>query len=637
MTEIKSNELREFPEAKILDIDLTSKKIIKKSLDSNTYRMYPGGSALATYLLLKEMKPGVDALGPENLLIFTVSPFTGLPISGQSRVTVACKSPLTGGCGDSQAGGFFPAHFKGNGYDAIIFRGKSENPVYVYVNGDQIEIKDAKNVWGKVTRDAEDVIKSEIGDDKIEIAQIGPAGENLVKFACIMNESTRANGRNGVGAVMGSKKLKALVVHKVRGQKPYNKEEFNKFIKDEKRVAAITRHSNGFGKYGTASTLDTMNASGFLPTKNFQEGQIENAQNIGGRAMVNTGILKGRDTCYACSVRCKRVIEIPGKVDPKYGGPEYETCGTFGSSCGNDNLEIVCICNQLCNMYGLDTISCGVTIAFAIDCFENEIIDLEKTDGLELTWGNGEVLPKLVEKIAKREGIGDILAEGSKRASQKFGLGAEKLSMTVKNQEIPMHMPRHKQGLGVIYSVNPFGADHNSSEHDTIVAIPGNPFGSKIGQIGTPVIGFDSPQVLNDDKMRFMFDTQCFSSLIDTLCLCNFVWGDSWQPYGPSDLLLLCKYGIGWDVTMAELMEIGRRKITMMRAFNARVGFTKKEDKLPERCFQPMPSGPGKGISINKELFKKAQDIYYELAGWDKETGNPTPSTLKSLGLDWLI
>lgn len=598
-----------FPEARILDINLTEHTVKNWSLSSEIYRLYPGGSALATYLLLKEIEPGVEPLSPGNMLIFTVSPLTGLPINGTSRVCVACKSPLTGACGDSQAGGSFPVHLKANGLDAVILRGKSEKPVYVYINGDNIEIKDAKNVWGKVTRDAEEVIKSEIGDDKLEIAQIGPAGENLVRFACILNDSTRANGRNGVGAVMGSKNLKALVVHKGKTLTPVDTVSFKKITDMEKFKA----FEGGFGKYGTAIAVNSNLRAGFLPTKNFQEGIIEGGKNISGTTFAKSEILKGRDSCFGCSVRCKRVVEIPGKVDPKYGGPEYETIGAFGSSCGNVDMETVCIANQLCNMYGMDTISAGMTIAFAMECFENEIIGLEDTGGLDLSWTNYEVIPILLEKIAKREsGIGDILAEGSKKASDKFGLNADKISMTVKSQEIPMHDPRMKPGLGVGYSVNPFGPDHNIADHD-------------------------NDQILNDDKIKNMFESQKFVSLMDILCLCQFCFGPSWQLYKPNDVMSVCKFGIGWDVSLEELYKIGERKINMMRVFNAREGFTRKEDVLPERFYQPIPEGPSKGVSINKEQFKAAQEFYYEIAGWDKESGNPTNETLKKLDLDWLI
>ncbi len=636
MTTTKKNPNSTFPDATILDIDLTNKQISKKTLSGDVYRLYPGGSALGVYLMLKEMKPKTDPYAPDNLLIFSVSPFTGLPISGTSRLTISTKSPLTGGCGDSQAGGDFPAYLKANGYDAIIFRGKSEQPSYVYIDGEKVEIKDGKNIWGKVTGEAEDIIKNEIGNDKIEIAQIGPAGENLVKYACVMNKNTRANGRNGTGAVMGSKNLKAVVVQRQKTINPYDKEGLSSLIKSPEMKARIKGFAEGFGLHGTAATVVPMNKSGFLPTKNYLEGYMEDATKIDGRTMTESKFFKDRDTCYACAVRCKRVIDIPGKVDPKYGGPEYETLATFGSYCGVSDLETICICNQLCNMYGLDTISTGASIAFAMECYEKGILSKQNTDGLELNFGNHDVLPILVEKIAKREGIGDLLAEGSKRLADHLGGEAKSLFIGVKGQELPAHMPQLKPGLGIIYTVNPFGADHMIAEHDTNIAIPGKPFKRR-----TDIVGgykhYQVPTILDENKIRYMFDGQCFNSMINSLSLCAFVWGFTWQLYGPSEIIKLCKYGLGWDTDIKELLEIGERCFNMMRYFNAREGFTKEDDKLPERVFNPVPEGPGKGVGINKEEFYNAQEMYYKMAGWDEKTGNPTEDTLKRLQLDWVL
>ena len=325
---------KSFPDAIILDVDLTNKNISKRELSGDLYKLYPGGSALGVYLMLQELKPNIDPFSPDNLLIFSVSPLTGLPISGTSRLTITTKSPLTGGCGDSQAGGNFPAFLKSNGYDAIVIRGKSEKPSYLYIDREKAEIKDAKKIWGKVTGESEEIIKKEIGNNKIEIAQIGPAGENLVRYACVINMKTRANGRNGTGAVMGSKNLKAVVVQRQATITPYDKKGLSDaLIKSPEMKARIPGFGDGFGKYGTSGTIIPMNSSGFLPTKNYSEGILEGAAKIDGRAMDETGILKGRETCYACAVRCKRVVDIPGKVDPQYGGPEYETLATFGSYC----------------------------------------------------------------------------------------------------------------------------------------------------------------------------------------------------------------------------------------------------------------------------------------------------------------
>lgn len=632
MTEVAKT----FPDAVVLDINLTTSQTSKRIIPGDTYKLYPGGSALGVYLLLQDLKPKTDPFSPDNLLVFSVSLCTGLPVSGTSRLTTTTKSPLTGGIGDSQAGGDFPALLKANGYDAIIFRGKSEKPSYVYIDGDKVEIKDAKNIWGKVTGESEEIIKKELDESKIEVAQIGPAGENLVKYACIINKKTRANGRNGTGAVMGSKNLKAVVVQRRKTITAFDKDGLNTLLTAPELKARIKRFSEGFGKNGTSSSIIPMNTSGFLPTRNYSEGFLEEAVKIDGRTMDEVGFLKGRETCYACAVRCKRVVDIPGKVDPQYGGPEYETLATFGSYCGVTDLETICICNQLCNMHGLDTISTGATIAFAMECFENGILKRENTDGLELKFGNHDILPTLVEKIAKREGLGDLLAEGSKHYAEHLGKEAKSLFMGVKGQEFPAHMPQQKPGLGIIYAVNPYGADHQTTEHDTMIAIRGAPFKSRIDLVGD-YNHYEVSTILDDNKIRYIFDGQCFYSMLNSLSLCTFVWGFAWQLYGPSQILDLCKYGVGWETNMKELLEIGERCLNMMRHFNAREGFTRVDDKLPDRVFEPVPEGPGKGTGIDREEFAITQEKYYKIAGWDEKTGNPTKETLKRLQLDWLL
>jgi len=629
--------MQPFPDAKILDIDLANQKVTTKTIPGETYRLYPGGSALGVYLLLQEMKPGVDPLSPENMLIFSVSPLTGLPISGQSRVVVTTKSPLTGTCGDTQAGGFFPVHLKANGYDSVIFRGKAEKPVYVYIDGDKVEFKDAKNIWGKVTGEAEKIIKKEIGDDNLEIAQIGPAGENLVKYACIINMSNRANGRNGTGAVMGSKNLKALVVKKGKAPKPVDPEGFKTLTKDVLERMKNNEVIVALNEHGTDVDLEFFSQEGFLPTRNWSTGYFPEGQtSITGSTMTET-ILKERDTCHACVIKCKRVVEVPGKVNPFYGGPEYETCATFGSYCGISNLETIALANQYCNMYGLDTISCGSTIAFSMECYEKGLINKDDTDGLEMKFGNDEVIPTVIEKIAKREGFGDLLAEGSMRAAQKIGGKALKLSMSVKGQELPAHMPQFKPSVGLIYAVNPFGADHQSSEHDFFLTLP--PDSQEriwLGQVGSPK-GYEEPYSLDDEKVGFAVNTQKFLSILDTLCLCQFAWGPAWQLYGPSDIVDICKYGIGWETSLYELMLVGERRINMMRFFNEREGFTEKDDKLPGRIFLPFTDGPSKGICVDKETFEEARKKYYQYMGWDEQTGNPKEGTLRRLSLGWLL
>ena len=626
-----------FPDGKVLNVNLSEGTINKEVLPGDVYRLYPGGSSLGLYLAMKDMKPGIEPLGENNNLVFSVSALTGLPISGISRVNVTAKSPLTEGMGDSQAGGFFPVHMKANGLDAIVLKGKSDKPVYLYIDGEDVQLKDASALWGKVTGEAEKLIREELGRDDVEIAQIGPGGENLVNYACIINMCNWANGRNGMGAVMGSKNLKAIVVAKGKSQKPVDSEGFFSLAKSVMARLEENGSVAGLGKFGTDGDLEGFSEEGFLPTNNWTTGYFpEGAKNITGETMYDT-ILKERDTCYSCAVRCKRVVEVPGMVDPLYGGPEYETAATFGSYCGVTSLEYVSLANQMCNMYGLDTISCGATIAFAMEAYEKGLIDRTVTDGIDLKFGNGEALPVLIEKIANKEGIGRLLALGSYRYAQTLGEEAVDLTVTVKKQELPAHMPQYKPAVGLVYAVNPFGADHQSSEHDPFLVMPEDSMERRrLAQLGIQK-GYEDPFTMDDDKVRFAWDTQKYFSTLDTLCLCQFVWGPSWELYGPDEMVELCKTGLGWETSLYELMQVGERRINMMRAFNAKEGFTKEDDLLPKKIFTPLKGGPTDGVVLDKESHEYAKNLYYDLAGWDKEKGSPTESTLKRLSLQWML
>lgn len=626
-----------FPEANILEVDLANEIISNKKLSGEVYRLYPGGSALGLYLILQEMEPNVDPLSENNILVFSVSPLTGLPVSGTSRVVVTTKSPLTGAIGDSQAGGYFPSYLKANGWDAVVFKGKAKRPVYLFIDSNRIILKSAEHLWGRVTGETERIIREENGDKELEVAQIGPAGENLVKYACIINMCSRANGRTGTGAVMGSKKLKAIVVKKADPLLPTNETDFSALTNNVNERIKFNPVLQGLRKNGTAGDLEYYNEEGFLPTKNWTTGWFpRGAKNITGAVMTDSILIK-RDTCFGCAIRCKRVVEIPEKVDPLYGGPEYETCAALGSYCGINCLETIALANQLCNMYGIDTISCGGVISFAMECYEKGLIDKNYTGGLELNFGNKHIIPILIEQIAKRQGFGEVLAEGSMYLAKKLGRGADALSMSVKNQELPAHMPHGKPGVGLIYAVNPFGPDHQSSEHDSSLAMPPDSLERRrLAQIGVLKSHYDTLS-LDDDKVRFAYDSQCFYSLLDTLCLCQFVWGPSWQLYGPDELLVLCKSGIGWETSLFELMRAGERRINMMRYFNAREGFSRKQDVLPKRMFEPLSDGPSRGVCLDEKEFLNATNTYYQFAGWDMVTGNPTESTMKKLSISWLL
>ncbi len=631
---------------KILHVDLTSKKFHIEEPGEAFYRKYMGGSALAMYYLLKEMPAGVDPLGPDNVLVLALSVLTGAAISGQSRMTAAAKSPLTGAIGDSQGGGFWPAELKFAGFDAIVIKGKSKKPVYLSINNGNFELRDASHLWGKITGEAETTIREELGDSKTEVLQIGPAGEKGVRFAGIFSMSNRANGRTGMGAVMGSKNLKAIAV---RGKKRPNVADKAGLNKLAKWGAANLANSDiaGLGKYGTAETTGANQSSGTLPTYNYTSGVFDGWEPIDGTTMYDT-ILRGaadgkqdrlgRDTCYACTVRCKRVVEITEgayKVDPKYGGPEYETTSTFGNYCAIDDLAAISKANELCNKYGMDTISCGATISWAFEAFNEGKLTLEDTDGLDLTWGNAESMVKLTEKIAKREGFGDLLAEGSERAAQKIGRGTEAYLITFKGQEAPAHMPRVKRSLAVIYATNAYGADHQTHEHDPAIEDDFEYYAERMA-----VLGFSEaqePRSLGAEKIRFAAVSQRMYSAMDCLNLCQFVYGPAWQLYGPTDMVELVRSVTGWeDVNFDELQKVGEMRLNMMRAFNAREGFDRKDDVLPEKLFTPLKGGVSDGWKIDRAEFESALDVYFKLCGWDVETGIPTQSKLDDLDLGWV-
>jgi aldehyde:ferredoxin oxidoreductase len=347
---------------------------------------------------------------------------------------------------------------------------------------------------------------------------------------------------------------------------------------------------------------------------------------------------EGRDTCYACTVRCKRVAEItegPYKVDPHYGGPEYETTSTFGNYCGIDDLPAIARANQLCNMYGMDTISCGATIAWAFECWAEGKLTAADTGGLDLSWGNAASMVALVEMIGKREGFGNVLAEGSERAAKKIGRGTEEFLITSKGQEAPAHMPQVKRSLGIIYAANPFGADHQSSEHDPAVA---DDFPAYQGRLG--LMGFHEQQpgrALTDEVIRFAVETQHMYSALDSLNLCQFVYGPAWQLYGPDHFVDTVRAITGWDVDLKELQTIGQRRLNMLRAFNAREGLDRSADKLPEKFFKrALKGGVSDGLKWERDELEAALDRYYFLNGWDVETGNPTRMKLEELDLAWV-
>jgi aldehyde:ferredoxin oxidoreductase len=619
---------------KLLHVDLTREEWRVEEPPEGFYRTYFGGSALGLYYLLRNTSAGADALGPENTLVLALSVLTGAAISGQSRMTAVAKSPLTGLVGDSQCGGFWPAELKFAGFDAIILSGRASRPLYLWVHDGEAELRDASRLWGKVTGEAEVLIREELGERRIQVLQCGPAGEKAVRFAALINMCNRANGRTGMGAVMGSKNLRAVAVRGKARPAVADEDALKTLAKwgaervDESGVA-------GLALLGTAESVAGQNAVGGLPTNNFSSGVFHGYAAISGETLNDT-VLKGRDTCFGCAVRCKRVVEVaegPYLVDPLYGGPEYETLAALGSYCGVDSLAAVARANELCNRYGLDTISCGGTIAWAMECFERGIITSRDTGGIELRFGNAEAMVQMTEMIGRREGFGDVLAEGSARAAESIGRGSEEFLTTVKKEEAPAHMPQVKRSLALIYAVNPFGADHQSHEHDDSY-IPESGELDKLAGFG--LLDPRPADVLDAEKVRYAFYMQCLYSALDSLNLCQFVYGPTWQLYGPHQMVQLVRAVTGWEVNLWELMKLGERRLNMLRAFNAREGVGREQDALPRKFFQPLRGGPTDGVAVEGGEVQRALDTYYAMAGWDVAAGVPTRAKLEELGVSWV-
>lgn len=619
---------------RILHVDLTTRRCEVEEPSTVWYRTYLGGGAAASYYLLKELRPGVDALSEENLLVFASNVVSGAPISGFSRYTVAARSPLTGAFGESEAGGFWGPELKFAGYDGLVIRGRSRDPVYLWIRDGQAEIRDASHIWGLDNGATRDKILEELEDPRVRIASIGPAGERLVLFANVINELRHANGRTGMGAVLGAKGLKAIAVRGTRN---------NLTFADPDRVKEVARWHNQcirkhgpnvqWRQYGTAALVPGLNKSGILPTRNFREGVFQGAKKIGGAAMRET-ILQKEESCYMCAVRCKRVVAVDGpySVDPRYGGPEYETIASLGSLCMVDDLKAIAKGHELCNRMGMDTISVGAAIAFAMECCEEGILTDRDTGGRAVRFGDAGAMLWLIEEIGNRRGLGDLLAQGVRRAAQEIGRGAEELAFHIKGLEIPMHDPRGKTGVGLSYALSPTGADHIEAPHETPFQAPG-PMLERCAPLG--ILEPVDPLATGPEKVAAFITLQRVWSLYNSLGVCNFVAGPVYAMTF-ARLVEAVQAITGWDTELWELLRVGERAIHMAKVFNLREGIGPEEDRLFRRLHEPLPSGPLQGTMIDPEAFQEAIKIYYEGMGWDL-AGRPTRGKLAEIGLSWLI
>lgn len=618
--------------ARILRVNLTSSEIQVQTLSEDFYRLYPGGKALAGYFLLTEMPAHVDPFAPENLLVFACGLLTGAPVSTATRYIVSARSPLTGAYGESEAGGFWGPELKMAGYEAILVTGRAPQPVYLWIHDDQVEIRPAEHLWGRTTADVQQAIRSELGDERIRVLQTGIAGENRVRFAGITNDLRHFNGRNGMGAVMGSKNLRAIAV---RGSQRYQSLAY-----DAQALLALGRSlakrvrehpaSWDLQQRGTPGLVEALNAGGILPTRNFRQGAFENVDEVKWEAYEKQ-LLTARRSCYACAVRCKREVTIDGKMSP-YGGPEYESVGAFGPNLGISDLRAIAKANELCNAYMLDSISTGATIAFSMECFEHGLIGPEDTGGIELRFGNAEAMLALIEMIARREGIGDVLAEGSARAAEQIGGDARYFAMHVKGQELAMHEPRGKYNVGIGYAISEIGADHLVVTHDPTMVNPESATFKSVRPLGITV-----PQpamTFSAEKMKHFFILESWNSLEKVIGYCFF--GPVPRAFIEVDEVLeSIRAASGWELSAAEALQIGERAINMARVFNLREGFSRRDDTLPERLFQSLENGLLEGQVMSRQEFEQALSILYELKGWDVQTGMPTRERLEALSLGW--
>jgi aldehyde:ferredoxin oxidoreductase len=604
---------------KILRVNLSNKTTATEVIDELFCRRYIGGAGFITYYLWKELKPGVDALGPDNKLMFALGPVTGLHLPGAARNCVGAKSPLTGSIAKSESGGFWSAELKRASYDAVIVEGRAEAPVYVWIQDGKASIRDASHLWGKETKETEAAIRAELGDNRIQVVLIGPAGENKVRYACIMHGLHDTAGRGGLGAVMGSKNLKAIAVRGHRLPSIANGE----LIKEIRQQ--VLAYPHGLSQFGTGGPdMLGMESVGSLPIRNFRDGLFPEVKQIHGGVIKDT-IRVGMEGCFACPIRCKKVVrfEEPYRVDAAYGGPEYETLAALGSNCGIDNLKAIAKANERCSAYSLDTISTGGTIAFAMECFERGLLTTRDTDGIKLKFGNHEAMLEAIELIARRQGFGDLLAEGSLRMAKKIGKGSEDFAMNVKGLEVGMQEPRLSASLGLGFMVSPIGGDHNAS-------VPGRLFSSesnisKLHHLGiVETLPFDD---IGPRKVGYARLAQLKNIVNDSLVVCLFL------DYTLDKMAELVAAATGWNTGATELLRVAERVLTVARLFNNREGFSAADDVLPERFFQPKTEGAIAGKAPDRAKLEEAKRFFYTLMGWDTK-GVPLPEKVEELGIE---
>ena len=592
---------------RLLRVDLTKGQVKAEELDEGVLRALIGGKGLGAWILYRELKPGVDPLGPENLIAFLTGPAAATNIPGASRLACVFKSPLTGIWGESYCGGSIAPELKAAGFDGIVITGRSKGPVMLVVEDGEAELRPAEHLWGLDTFETEEAVRLELGK-RFQVLCIGPAGEKLVRFACVCHSRGRQLGRCGAGAVMGSKKLKAVAVQGTGTVEVARPEKVDELVAELRAKAKDTLV--GLSEYGTPAIMARTNATNTLPTKNWLEGSFPGFGRINARAMKERVVIAAR-ACRGCPVACGKLSEV--REGPYAGskaeGPEYETLYALGALCYNDNLESIVALNEFCDRMGLDTISTGNVLAFAMECYERGIIGPEDTGGLELRFGNHEAMVEAVKRIAAREGkLFDLLAEGVARAARALGRGAKDLAVHVKGLEPPGYDPRGLKGMALAYAISARGACH--LRH---VAYRPNLTGKHPFRPGVPV-----DRLSYEGQAEMVVELEDFYAVVDSMVLCRFLCLPTIGPVLWEELSAIYSAITGLDRGPSELRSVGAAINDLVRAFNVREGISRKDDTLPKRFFEH----PVAGEVVDKRQFERMLDEYYALRGWD-EQGRP--------------
>ena len=597
---------------KIIRVNLSNKTIKLEDLNMDDAKKYLGGRGLGSKILYDEIDPKIDALSEENKLIFMTGPMTGTYASCAGRFNVIAKAPLTGTIGAANSGGHFGPELKFAGYDGIIFEGKSENPVYLYINNDDIELKDANHLWGKDVFETTDNLIGETAEGA-RVACIGPAGEKQVLFANIMNDKDRAAGRSGLGAVMGSKNLKAVVAKGTKSIGVADNTAFQKSVLESRnkiRENPVTGIDGGLATYGTEILVNILNEAHSLPTRNWQESRFDKAEDISGEYLRENYLIRNK-ACFACNIGCGRVVKIPdGKYKGIVAGPEYEAGWAYGASCGISDINTISKANHVCNMYGMDPITLGATIACAMELYEKGYLSEDELDGNSLKFGDTESILNWTEKTAVREGFGNILALGSYRMAEKYG--HPELSMTVKKQEMPAYDGRAMQGMGLSYATSNRGGCHVRG-YLTSPEILGLP--KKVDPLET------------EGKADLLKLFQDLTGVVDSSDICLFTT----FALGLPEISNMLRGTTGLDYSDEDILKIGERIWNLERMFNLEAGFSKDDDTLPPRLLnEPVKSGPAKGRVTELDFMLEE---YYQTRGWT-EDGLPTEEKLQDLVID---